>query len=393
MKDELNSYGIINEDGARQIFVNEGQVTFENDRPGYIDEWAKTEQGEAFSVPETFDSPDAVDEQDTEGGNSDIDLSSTSSSASASSAASASAGGGLGAVAGAVAASVVAAVVVVAVVLSAFSINLSLVMANMHSLTFKVTMTGVDETSFAEPIFAVLTSEDTERELEVRADTVLLTFEDLEPGREYRLTLKNKQKIFAEVTAFTSTDQEDKGYIVSRMEGTEVFVTVERADLKPNEYYTLIAEDANGNVVFSKDGVDPFVEYTFKVDEPQDLYFYLKVNGKVYALSQVLIPVYDFANGAWIWNDDRTAATVIFTDIKGGESLTLDATVTRKTQEPTCEEDGLVEYTAKVTYQGKSYTDKKTVVLQAVGHEYEGVVNEDGTITYTCPNCGDTYTD
>lgn len=393
MKDELNSYGIINSDGVSQSFVNEGKVSFDNDRTDYISEWEKSAQGEMVSVPETYDDRKVVHEEESEDSNTNIDMSSASQAASASSTASASIGGGVGALAGAVAAGVAAAVVVVVAFLSTLAMSLSLVMADMHTLTFKLTMTGADERDFEQPVYAVLTGGDIYREQEVKADTVLLTFDDLEPGKEYFLTVKNEEKVFAEVSAFTATEPNDKGDIVSRMQGTDVFVTVQKADLKADEYYTLIAEDAQGNVVFSKDGVDAFVEYTFTVDEPKDLYFYLMVKGKTYAVSQILLPDYDFAGGVWTWNDDFTAATVTFTDTKGGENLILDATVTRKKIEPTCEEDGNVVYTAETTYQGKSYTDKKSFVLESTGHEYEGVLGEDGRITYTCSHCGDTYTD
>ncbi len=267
-------------------------------------------------------------------------------------------------------------------------------MASMTSLTFKVEMSGAQEEDFVKPIFAVLTGDDgVYLEQEIKQDSLLLTFDNLESGKEYFLTVKNEEKVFAEVSAFTATEPNDKGDIVSRMQGTEVVVSVRKAELKANEFYTLIAKDAKGNVVFSKDGVDTSAEYTFTVDEPKDLYFYLMVNGKTYAVSQILLPDYDFAGGVWTWNDDFTAATVTFTDTKGGESLVLNATVTRKTVEPACEEDGSITYTAETTYQGKNYTDKKIVVLESVGHEYEGVLGEDGRITYTCPRCGDTYTD
>ena len=391
MKDELNSYGIINSDGVSQSFVNEGKVSFDNDRTDYISEWEKSAQGEMISVSETYDDQKVVREEESEGDNANIDLSLSSSTASATSA---SIGGGGGALAGAVAAGVAAAVVVVAAFLSTLTINLSLLMASMTSLTFKVEMSGAQEEDFVKPIFAVLTGDDgVYLEQEIKQDSLLLTFDNLESGKEYFLTVKNEEKVFAEVSAFTATEPNDKGDIVSRMQGTEVVVSVRKAELKANEFYTLIAKDAKGNVVFSKDGVDTSAEYTFTVDEPKDLYFYLMVNGKTYAFSQILLPDYDFAGGVWTWNDDFTAATVTFTDTKGGESLVLNATVTRKTVEPACEEDGSITYTAETTYQGKNYTDKKIVVLESVGHEYEGVLGEDGRITYTCPRCGDTYTD
>lgn len=398
MKDELNNYGITNSDGAsKQTFNNEGKVFFDNDKTDYIREGAKSEQPEFSGVSETFDDPKNLSNEDGYQANVEMNVSSSSAASSTSSAAasaSASVGGGLGALAGVVATSVMAAVVVVAVFLSTLAINLSLVMADMHSLTFEVTMTGAQEEDFAEPISAILTAEDgLQQEQEVKQDTVLLTFDNLEPGKEYLLTIKNAKKVFAEVTAFTTTTPNEKGDIVSYMQGTDVFVTVRKAELKTSEYYTLIGKDAQGNVVFSKDGVEPFAEYTFKVDEPKDLYFYLVVGGKTYAVSQIELADYDFTSGVWSWTEDFSGATVTFADKKGGESLVLTATVTRKQVEPTCDKDGALSYTAKAVYEGKSYTDKKSIVLESLGHNYEGTFDVTGSITYTCTRCGDSYTD
>ncbi len=93
MKDELNSYGIINSDGVSQSFVNEGKVSFDNDRTDYISEWEKSAQGEMISVSETYDDQKVVREEESEGDNANIDLSLSSSTASATSA---SIGGGGG---------------------------------------------------------------------------------------------------------------------------------------------------------------------------------------------------------------------------------------------------------------------------------------------------------
>ena len=395
MKDELNTYGITNADGVAPPAENEGKGSFDNDKRGFVRESVTSDLDEKARVSETFDEPRAATETGSSDTYSEQDLSSVSSSASSTasaSAASASVGGGLGALAGVVATSVVAAVVVVAAFISTLAISLSLVMADMFSLTFEVTMTGADERDFEQPIYAILTGEDTHQEQQVTADTVLLTFDDLAPGKEYRLTIKNEEKVFTEVTAFTATEPNDKGEIVSRMDGTDVFVTVRKASLRSGEYYTLIAKDASGNVVFSKDGMDEGAEYAFTVDAPKDLYFFLVVKGKSYAVSQTLLPLYDFESGVWTWNDNHTAATVTFTDTRGGDDLTLEATVTRKRSEPTCEEDGAITYTARVTYEGKDYTDKKVTVIDALGHHYEGTY-EGRTFVYTCSRCGDTYTD
>ena len=394
MKDELNNYNIANSGGVSPKIENEGKVSYINDK-NCIRESVRYEQGEVARVAETVDegeefSPEVQTESLSEAQTADA----ASASSSASSVASASAGGGVGALAGVVASSVAAAVVVVAVFLSTLAISLSLVIADMHSLVFGVTMTGAQEEDFKTPIYAVLTSDDgTHLEQEVKQDTVLLTFDDLESGREYRLIVKNEQKVFDEITCFTTTEPNQKGEIVSSMRGNDVFVTVRKADLKASEHYTLVAKDAQGNTVFSKDGVEPFAEYTFKVDKPKALYFYLMVGDKTYAISQIELPDYDFDSGVWSWSEDFSGATVSFADKKGGAPLVLTATVTRKRTEPTCDKDGSLAYTAKAVHEGKSFTQTESVVLESLGHDYEGARDVTGQITYTCSRCGDTYTD
>ena len=76
----------------------------------------------------------------------------------------------------------------------------------------------------------------------------------------------------------------------------------------------------------------------------------------------------------------------------------MNAAVTNEvTTEATCKADGVRTYTAKVTFEGKEYTDTKTETLPATGHDTELVgakdatCTEDGSTTYTCSVCGDTY--
>ena len=400
MKDELNTYGILNSDGVTPPCENEGRVSFDNDKRNFIQECAKPEQDELARVTESFDDPKASSEDYSPLESSGTDISTASSSASSSaassaastaSAASASIGGGLGALAGVVGTSVVAAVVVVAAFVSSLVINLSLVMADMYSLTFAVTITGADERDFEEPIYAVLTGEDVYREQQVYMDTALLTFDDLESGKEYRLCVKNANKVFADVTAVTASTPNDRCEVFCTMQGKEVTVSVQKAELKKGEYYSLIVKDAQGNVVFVKDAVEAPAEYTFKVDAPKDLYCYLSIKGKTYAISQSLLPSYDFDKGVWTWNDDHTVATAAFPDTRGGEDLVLPATITSKTTPAECEKEGSIVYTAKVSYEGNTYQKKDTVILPAEDHEYEGV-EENGHWTFTCIKCNDSYT-
>ena len=111
-------------------------------------------------------------------------------------------------------------------------------------------------------------------------------------------------------------------------------------------------------------------------------------------LEKLAIPATGHAYGApvWKWNDDFTA-TATFTcgnDTSHVENVT--ATVTNAvTTEATCEVDGVRTYTAKVTFDGKDYTDTKTEVIPATDHAYGEPVwkwNDDFTAsaTFTCGN-------
>ncbi|MBE5763171.1 MAG: hypothetical protein E7338_02990 [Clostridiales bacterium] len=308
--------------------------------------------------------------------------------------ASASVGGSVGALAGVVAASVAAAVVVVAVFLSNLAISLSLILADMNRLVLEVEMTGAQEEDFANPIYAVLTGDDdVYQEQVVDPERLTIIFDNLQPGTRYKVTVKNEEKVFFESYYFTSTQPADKGEIVSRMDGSDVYVTVQNAKLKATEHYTLVAKDAQGNIVYQVDGVEAFTEYHFTMNAPKNLYFYLMVNGKTYAIDTIELPEYDFDNGIWAWGDDNLTATVTFADKVGGEDLVLDAEITKKITEATCEKDGSIVYTAKAVYEGKTFTQKQTIVLESQGHNYEAIYGDDGHITYECTICGDTYTD
>ncbi len=390
MRDELNNYGINNPDGFEEERLDARREKYDNDEPHTVKESQMSDQKEASHVSETFDDPITAAAETEVKESANMDLSSEASSSMAS--ASASVGGSLGALAGVVAASVVAAVVVAAVFISMLSIKLSLVMAEMTSLVFEVSVTGAQEEDWENPIYAVLTGEDdVYQEQIIDPNRLTITFNGLQPGKEYRVVVKNDEKTFYSGIYFTATEPSEKGEIVSHLEGTDVYVTVQNAKLKASEHYTLVAKDASGNVVYQIDGVEAFSEYHFTVDQPKDLYFYLMVNGKANAISSIELPEYDFDSGVWTWTDDNLSATVTFADKRGGEPLVLAAAVTRKTTQPTCEKDGAVVYTAKVTYGDATYTEKETVIIESEGHSYEGVL-EDGRYTFTCAKCGDTYT-
>ena len=115
-------------------------------------------------------------------------------------------------------------------------------------------------------------------------------------------------------------------------------------------------------------------------------------------LEKLTIPATGHAYGepVWSWTDDFKA-TATFTCANDTSHVeTVNAAVTNEvTTEATCETTGVRTYTAKVTFEGKEYTDTKTETLPATGHDTELVGTKDATCTedgYTgdevCKVCG-----
>ena len=418
MDKELNNYHIKNPDGADKTVRNNGKQSYLNDNPHFIrEDYLKGQSEWDNSVSEGYfgSEKEQVKNADISTKNDGISSSSVSSSAVSSGASSAAVssaiGGSVGALAGTVAASVMAAVVVVAVFVSTLTINLSLLMASMTSLTFQVEMSGAQEEDFVKPIIAVLTDNDgVYLEQEIKQDSLFLTFDDLEAGKEYLITVKNEEKVFYSKSYFTATEEVEKGFVETFIEGDEVFAVVSQVNLSSGEYYTLTVKDDKGNTVFVKDDAKQFAEYGFKIPDAKKLLISFAVNGKVYSVSELEIekdvdppftPEYDFSNPVWTWDSDFGAATASFTEIHGGEPLMLNATVMSNTTEATCDKDGFTSYTATVNYEGITYYDYKEEIIPALGHEYgepefTWVQNATGgytaTATFVCiHNSGHTF--
>ncbi len=92
---------------------------------------------------------------------------------------------------------------------------------------------------------------------------------------------------------------------------------------------------------------------------------------------------YDFENGQWTWNEIETGYSASFTvtcnncDEKvEGHSLVLDATVTKRVEDPTCTADGATIYTATVEYENKSYSDTKQIKIDKLDHNYTSMTVE-----------------
>lgn len=98
------------------------------------------------------------------------------------------------------------------------------------------------------------------------------------------------------------------------------------------------------------------------------------MDGRIYTDEQTeVLPAtgHAYALTAWSW-DGYTSAEAIFTcQNDAGHVETVPATITSVRTDPKPEEDGSVVYTATVVFEGKTYTDTKTEILPAIGHDYE----------------------
>ena len=200
-----------------------------------------------------------------------------------------------------------------------------------------------------------------------------MTFDNLKPGKEYFVCVKNKDKVFVEKSFFTSTVDVDRGQVLTHYDENKVVVSAMNVALEANEFYTITAKDAQGNIVFTQDSKNPNEEFVFMVESQTKLFFSLTVNGATYSISE-LDPnqsKYDLDNPIWEWQNGTIAAKVTFEALYGGEALVVDATV-NKTEEvaATCETNGYILYTATATIEGKEFQTTDTKQLQALGHDY-----------------------
>ena len=101
------------------------------------------------------------------------------------------------------------------------------------------------------------------------------------------------------------------------------------------------------------------------------------------ALKDLAIPATGHAYGTpvWKWNDDFTASATFTCANDTSHVEKVDATVTSEVTEGSCEVGGTRTYTAKVTFEGKEYTDTKTEAIPATGHDTELVGAKDATCT------------
>ena len=110
---------------------------------------------------------------------------------------------------------------------------------------------------------------------------------------------------------------------------------------------------------------------------------------------------HNYGEPTWSWNNDFTASAVFTCTDDDGHTQTVPATVTDEvTTEPTCDKEGLRTYTAKVTFEGKEYTDTKTEPIPAKGHTLTAVAEVPATCEtagtsahWKCDVCGKLFSD
>ena len=108
---------------------------------------------------------------------------------------------------------------------------------------------------------------------------------------------------------------------------------------------------------------------------------------------------HDYGEPTFTWSDDNASASATFSCANDDDTVTVPATVTSEvTKAATCTEAGTTTYTATVEFEGKTYTDTKSVEnVPATGHTEETVpgkpatCTEDGLTDGTkCSVCGKT---
>jgi len=99
-------------------------------------------------------------------------------------------------------------------------------------------------------------------------------------------------------------------------------------------------------------------------------------------------PVHEFGEPTWTWAEDLSSARAVFIcKNEIGHIETVDADVTAEETAATCKEEGSAVYTATVEFEGETYTDTKTVVIDKIDHTPGEAVKENETAA-TCTEKG-----
>ena len=154
-------------------------------------------------------------------------------------------------------------------------------------------------------------------------------------------------------------------------------------DFTASATFTCANDDSHVETVNAAVTNEVTTEATCEADGVRTYTAKVAFEGKEYTDTKTeVIPATGHAYGApvWKWNDDFTASATFTCGNDTSHVKTVNATVTNEvTTEATCESTGVRTYTAKVTFDGKDYTDTKTEVIPALGHDYK-----DGK----CSRCG-----
>lgn len=115
----------------------------------------------------------------------------------------------------------------------------------------------------------------------------------------------------------------------------------------------------------------------------------LKVGGKKYVSH-----IYGEPTFTWAETKAGYSAKATFVCLGGEDIQTVDAKVTLSKKNPTCKEEGVLTYTAQVSFAGKGYTETKKITSYKAEHTWDkGTVTKNATntakaeMTYTCTIC------
>ena len=81
---------------------------------------------------------------------------------------------------------------------------------------------------------------------------------------------------------------------------------------------------------------------------------------------------HDYELTGWTWNGHESASAAFTCKNDSSHVQNVAAKISSEvTEEPSCEKDGTVMYTASAEFEGKTYTDQKTETVAATGHAYK----------------------
>ena len=118
----------------------------------------------------------------------------------------------------------------------------------------------------------------------------------------------------------------------------------------------------------------PNGSYTLRFDgtefyEPLRATVEVEGNSVIFPVTLTAIPC-EFELTGWSWTGFTAAEATFTCKIHTGQVQTVKAKVTSVRTEPDCTQNGSIVYTATVVFEGYTYTDVKTEVLDATGHDW-----------------------